>query len=91
MDLLTKGDVMAGVLVVVSVAKAVAPAIEGRWTVLTALVSGLVLALIGYLTNTQGFALVGLVSALFTGAQAGLAAVGLKVAGAAVVDRMPTR
>jgi hypothetical protein len=91
MDLLTEGGVLAAVLIVVSVAKAIVPAIQGRATVLTALVSGVGLALVGYLTNTQGFAAVGLIAALFTGAQAGLAAVGLKIAGAAALDRMPTR
>ncbi len=90
MDLYTEGGVMAGVLVVVSVAKSVFP-IAGRGTVLVALLSGIGLATLGYFTKTEGFALVGLVSALFTGAQAGLAAVGLKVAGAAAVDRMPSR
>jgi uncharacterized membrane protein len=91
MDLLTEGGVLAAVLIIVSVAKAIVPALQGRATVLTALVSGVALALIGYLTAAQGFAAVGLLSALFTGAQAGLAAVGLKIAGAAAVDRMPTR
>jgi hypothetical protein len=91
MDLLTEGGVLAAVLIVVTVAKAILPAISGRWTVLTALVAGIALALIGYLTSTQGFAAVGVIAALFTGAQAGLAAVGLKIAGAAVADRMPSR
>lgn len=90
LDLATIGGLTAVILVLVSFIKSVST-VSGRGTILLAGCLGVALSLVYLFSAEKGWTPLHILEHALLGIYAAAAAVGLKVGGAAVVDKMPTR